>query len=485
MQWFSGPVSEAVQIARSDKKLFVVYIYGDNETSKNMSKVWEDAQVASEFADCISLRLASESESFQQFSQYYPVSVVPSTYFIGQNGYPLEIILGSVDNTSLVEKLKRVAEAHRVEVESQAVETSRETTTEILSTTETSATVVTSSVVATAAAAEAGDNLSDTEVSDVMVQSTEKSIDERVTSARDKISDLRKKKAEQQAEQDKQRELNRRQMGRDIVKAKQEREQLQAKQRVDQLRRDRENDRLAKEAVKLQLERDKEERASRFKVDKMKRDAEAEVKKAEKAAVKEKEMKQQHNQTRIQFRLPDGTSFTHLFQSSQTLQEMREVVSDYVSLKYSTFSLVATYPRRELVPDLDNSTLLDLQLAPSRVVMVTSTSKISHYSSVSNTLEGSTVWAVVMLPFTIVWSLIMMIVALFKPPSASPASGGAEKLTSGSRSDNQSHGNDNSDRQSSVRSRWNSQRDGNVHRMKTDDDDGENNTWNGNSTQQQ
>lgn len=39
-----------------------------------------------------------------------PVSVVPSTYFIGQNGYPLEIILGSVDNTSLVEKLKRVAE---------------------------------------------------------------------------------------------------------------------------------------------------------------------------------------------------------------------------------------------------------------------------------------------------------------------------------------------------------------------------------------
>ena len=34
---------------------------------------------------------------------------------------------------------------------------------------------------ATAAAAEAGDNLSDTEVSDVMVQSTEKSIDERVT----------------------------------------------------------------------------------------------------------------------------------------------------------------------------------------------------------------------------------------------------------------------------------------------------------------
>ena len=43
--------------------------------------------------------------------------------------------------------------------------------------------------------------------------------------------------------------------------------------------------------MKLQLERDKEERASRFKVDKMKRDAEAEVKKAEKAAVKEKEMK--------------------------------------------------------------------------------------------------------------------------------------------------------------------------------------------------
>jgi hypothetical protein len=68
MQWFSGPVSEAVRLARNDKKLFVVYIHGnsnrgprfglrgisqngklycagDNEASQQMNEVWEIAQV--------------------------------------------------------------------------------------------------------------------------------------------------------------------------------------------------------------------------------------------------------------------------------------------------------------------------------------------------------------------------------------------------------------------------------------------------------
>jgi hypothetical protein len=60
--------------------------------------------------DCISLKLASESEPFKQFSQFYPVSVLPSTYFIGQSGFPLEIVLGSVDANSLVAKLKKAAD---------------------------------------------------------------------------------------------------------------------------------------------------------------------------------------------------------------------------------------------------------------------------------------------------------------------------------------------------------------------------------------
>ena len=39
-----------------------------------------------------------------------PVSVVPSTYFIGESGFPLEIVLGSVDADSLIAKLKKAAE---------------------------------------------------------------------------------------------------------------------------------------------------------------------------------------------------------------------------------------------------------------------------------------------------------------------------------------------------------------------------------------
>lgn len=44
----------------------------------------------------------------------------------------------------------------------------------------------------------------------------------------------------------------------------------------------------------------------------------------------------------------------------------------HVGSTYGSVSLVATYPRRELSPDLDSCSMLELELAPSGIVMVTS-----------------------------------------------------------------------------------------------------------------
>jgi hypothetical protein len=84
-----------------------------------------------------------------------------------------------------------------------------------------------------------------------------------------------------------------------------------------------------------------------------------------------------------------------------------------------------------------------------------------------------------LLPFTIIWSLITFVLSLFTSNLQSSGSSGSNQSTTGSQSGRTSS------EPSGVRQRWRSEQEGNVHRMKTEDDDGENNTWNGNSTQQQ
>lgn len=427
--------------------------------------------------------------------------MLPSTYFIGQSGFPLEIVLGSVDANSLVAKLKKAADAHSNEVitstTTQSVNTDQQNSmresivsdmapvvdTSAVNSASNAQTVSADTTATVRAAVASAVDASDEETTGTpsAKKSTAKpSVDERVASAKQKLADLRKEREAQKAEDEKQRELNRRQVGRDIAKAKQERVEQRAKQLAEERRKEKARDLQARESVRAQIAKDKEEKSSQYKKEKAERDARIEAKKAEKAAAKEEEIKLLRENTRIQFRLPDGSSFSHVFQSAQTLGELRELVTNHVGSKYGTFSLVATYPRRDLTPDYDSNSLLDLNLAPSGVVMVTTSGKnwLGGQSPSGSSL-GNTAWEMLLLPFTIIWSLITFVLSLFTSNLQSSGSSGSNQSTTGSQSGRTSS------EPSGVRQRWRSEQEGNVHRMKTEDDDGENNTWNGNSTQQQ
>lgn len=74
---------------------------------------------------------------------------------------------------------------------------------------------------------------------------------------------------------------------------------------------------------------------------------------------------------RIQFRKQNGESETHNFQSNDQFKVVREFVKvTLLDGKFKEFSLATTFPRREFIESDDTSTLKELDLYPSAVLLV-------------------------------------------------------------------------------------------------------------------
>lgn len=88
---FRGSIIEAITEAKRQKKLFVVYISGDNEDSVSMDKTtWSESSVAESLSKyCILLHILEGSTDAAQFSALYPQKSAPCITAIGYNGVQL------------------------------------------------------------------------------------------------------------------------------------------------------------------------------------------------------------------------------------------------------------------------------------------------------------------------------------------------------------------------------------------------------------
>merc|ERR1712112_195947 len=156
---------------------------------------------------------------------------------------------------------------------------------------------------------------------------------------------------------------------------------------------------------------------------------------------------------RIQFRLPDGRNQTKQFPAETPLSELYTFVAT-IENGFSSFPLSTTFPRRQLDAEDPNVSLRDLQMAPSATVLVL------PKASTSVSLPGgdltSFLW-LLLSPFTILWA---MITSFFGGVAAAPNSNTPNT------------------------SRPSTSRPGGIGRLRRSEDDDENNTYNGNSTQQ-
>ncbi|CAM8986349.1 unnamed protein product [Rhodiola kirilowii] len=85
---FKGSITEAIMESKRQKKLFVVYISGEDEISSSMENTtWIDNKVAeSVLKYCILLHIRQGSTEAVQFSAIYPQTSVPCITVIGYNG---------------------------------------------------------------------------------------------------------------------------------------------------------------------------------------------------------------------------------------------------------------------------------------------------------------------------------------------------------------------------------------------------------------
>ncbi|KAJ0170347.1 hypothetical protein K1T71_014275 [Dendrolimus kikuchii] len=520
MHWFGGSIAEAVILSKEKNAIFVVFVEGENDLSAEMAATIDDAAVVSRLADqttFLAVKLKSGSTNYMHFAQIYQFVPVPSLFFIGRNGTPLEVVCAGVEANNLATRIDRILEEHRKEKQStiqpstSAQDIKAQTVNLLQSEAQASETQdsgkrekpadnepETSSGPAAKIQKTETTQSEDFEVvcdGDVCVRrpktgdepgpsqikttpvveekkevkepepenqqpetETEGSIEEKLERAKELIEARRREKADKEKELEKQKELERRAQGQGVVELKKWQADQELKNIQEERKREKMENNLARQRILEQIAQDRAERRAR--------DAPPPAQtQAQPSVTVPATSGDGGNRARIQFKLPDGTSHTAHFDADDTLEVLHRYVTDNLQMTRSSFSLWLAFPRRELSEPSD--TLRGLQLAPSAALLVLPTRQAAvppRPSQVAflTTLFTQLFTTLFVEPFQYIYTWIRS--RLFPPPptrrspSPSPAPRNAPPP---------------------VRRR------GNIHRLGGDGSpDDDNNTWNGNSTQQ-
>lgn len=209
----------------------------------------------------------------------------------------------------------------------------------------------------------------------------------------------------------------------------------------------------------------------------------------EQDARKEAMLRERSTVARIQFRLPDGSSITNTFPSQSRLQEARQFAAQEVGNRYGNFSLATMFPRREFTCDDLDQTLLELELAPSAsIVLLPQSSRPSNSVAQSS---GGGIWAVLgtlLYPLLAVWRFLSSFLFSTPPPPGTASRGPAHHQSNSytkSTAASDTTKRETSSSQSTEKRPRDFKKDGKICRLRTQEDsEDDNNTWNGNSTQQ-
>ncbi|XP_042420235.1 plant UBX domain-containing protein 11-like [Zingiber officinale] len=106
---FKRSIAEAINESRKQKKLFMVYISGDDENSVKMDEeTWLDQRVGESISKCcILLHLTAGSVDASQFSAIYPQRATPSITAIGLNGVMLWHHVGYITTENLITNIDK------------------------------------------------------------------------------------------------------------------------------------------------------------------------------------------------------------------------------------------------------------------------------------------------------------------------------------------------------------------------------------------
>lgn len=495
MLWFEGSIPDAISLAKQRNSVFVVVITGEDEQSSQLMSSWEDVQV-SEMAQncCVAIRVDAKSDTCVQFSQIYPVVCIPSSFFIGDNGIPLEVIAGSVSVEELTKRIQRVKQMHRQEEVSTGSQVPVESSPPVSSSSEAAAASaapqatkasLSSSVSPSCSSGSPAEDLSSP-------QSCEENLDAKVERLTKKLEERREQRKKGEEEHEIKKEMDRRKMGKDMQDFKRKQEEEKTKRLLEERNREKAEEKAARERVKQQIAMDRADRAARYaktqEEDKAAKQALLQARQAEQEARREATVRERSTVARIQFRLPDGSSLSSQFPSQSKLQEARQFAVQEVGNRYGNFSLATMFPRREFTSEDLDKTLLELELAPSASIVLLPQSSRPSNSVVQS--SGGGIWAVlgtILYPLLAVWRFLSSFLFVAPPTPRPPAARGPapQQPTSHTNAGPNKAKRESLTKHSLENRPKDFKKDGKICRLRTQEDsEDDNNTWNGNSTQQ-
>ncbi|XP_018620463.1 UBX domain-containing protein 4 [Scleropages formosus] len=520
MRWFEGSIPAAIVSAKQQNSIFLVVITGDDEQSSHLMSSWEDQRVSDATSNCfVAIKIDAKSETCVQFSQIYPVVCIPSSFFIGENGIPLEVIAGSVSAEELVKRIAKVKQMHAHQMGApegargengsasgiaspqpaqKATPPQEVTPSHVpLSTTaeESSATPAVSKESLSRPAEDGSpsgyvtpaedQSLSSDDVS--LSSQSDEGLNAKVERLTKKLEERREQRRKGDEENEIKKEVERRKLGKEMLEYKRRQEGERTKRMLEERNREKAEERAARERIKQQIALDRADRAARYA--KNMEEVEAakvgvlQARRMELEAKKEASQRDRSTVARIQFRLPDGSFFTNQFPSETKLYEARQFAAQEVGNRYGNFSLATMFPRREFSGEDLGKTLLELELAPSAsIVLLPQTGRPTNTVVQSS---GDGFWAVlstIFYPLLAVWRFISSFLFSTTPPPSTASRSATPRPASASTGES---------KRESIRKRVLEKRaedfkkDGNIYRLRTQEDsEDDNNTWNGNSTQQ-
>ncbi|CAN2389018.1 UBX domain protein 4 [Pristimantis euphronides] len=494
MRWFQGAIPEAIAAAKQRSAVFVVFVAGDDEQSNQMAESWAHREVEQAAAqDFVAIRIDSKSETCLQFSQIYPVVCVPSSFFIGENGIPLEVIAGSILAEDLIAKITKVKQMHMWKNDELAADTDLPSNSPATSCPASESSSVESPPVETLSAettpAQSDDSPAD-ESKEVVEDAADTSSEaaEKMDRVMSKLETKMEQKKKEEQEKEIKREIERRKVGKDMLEYKRKQEDEQARRALEERNREKAEDRAARERIIQQIAQDRADRAARFARSKEEQEAiraaELQARQAESEARREAAQRERRTVARIQFRLPDGSSFTNQFSSEAALEEARQFAAQMVGNTYGNFSLATMFPRREFTKEDYGKSLLSLELAPSASIVLLPAGRLAL--AVVQSSDGG-VWGflgTLFYPLLAVWRFLSSFLFSSPPPTQHADRGTPQERT------NPAASSSTEPKREVVRKRVLEKRtdefkkEGKIYRLRTQDDEDENNTWNGNSTQQ-
>ncbi|TGZ47704.1 UBX domain-containing protein 4 [Temnothorax longispinosus] len=350
MKWFAGSINEAVATSKSRKAVFVVFIEGKDDTSVQLAQAIDATEISSRL----------EGEHFVAIRLENQLVPVPSLFFIGENGTPLEIVVGSATAAELESKIDDVltkagksnkqSSLNLIDAEQKAassssnnnaVETTNindnnsnpntdltsditESVTSDISNNENNVTEDAAKAVTSLNTGDRDNNEASAQINaeaNQANQNKELTTEEKLERARQLIELQRKQRLDEEQKKEREREVERRKMGRDVQKMRQTQQNLEIKQAQEERMREKAAETAAREKVRQQIAQDKLERK-------------------QKELALQQQMQQPQCQEQPKYNPPPSNM------------------------------CIRDSPRRELTFEENDKTLLELELVPTAVILI-------------------------------------------------------------------------------------------------------------------